>query len=392
MSTKLPVLPRINIPSTLVISGGASRLVGQEAARLRLRRPLLVTDPYLAKLGLDQPVLADLAAEHISAQVFAAVDPDPTVANVEAGLTLLRRFDCDGLIAIGGGSSIDAAKAIAVMSRNAGTLADYMGYHKIPLPGLPLIAIPTTAGTGSEVTKVTVITDTARQVKMMLLDAHLLPTVALVDYELTFSMPPSLTAAVGIDSLTHALEAYVSRKAQPLTDLFALEAAQLIGRHLRRAFEVPGDRVAREAMMRGATLAGIAFSNASVALVHGMSRPIGAYFHVPHGLSNAMLLPAVTRFSIGAECARYATFARHAGLSDAADDTQSGVLLVAALEALNRDLGVPSPQAYGIDRTAYENAVPRMAADAWASGSPANNPRVPTLDEMIALYRECYST
>ncbi len=391
MSTKLPNLSRINIPSSLVISGGASRLVGQDAARLRLTRPLVVTDPYLTQLGLDQQVLADLAAEKITGHVFSGVDPDPTVANVEAGLAMLHDFDCDGLIALGGGSSIDAAKAIAVMSRNKGTLADYMGYHKIPLPGLPLIAIPTTAGTGSEVTKVTVITDTERQVKMMLLDAHLLPTVALVDYELTLSMPRSLTAAVGIDSLTHALEAYVSRKAQPFTDLVALEAARLIGSHLRHAYAAPDNRPSREAMMRGAMLAGIAFSNASVALVHGMSRPIGAYFHVPHGLSNAMLLPTVTRFSIGAAIERYATFARHAGLADAADNSRAGEQLIAALEALNHDLDVPSPRAYGIDQATYEGTLARMAADALASGSPANNPRVPTIEEMVTLYRECYA-
>jgi alcohol dehydrogenase class IV len=389
MTPNVP-LPRVNIPPTLVIGGGASRLVGQEAARLRMRRPLVVTDPYLEKMGLAQRTLDDLAAEKIAGQLFATVDPDPTLANVEAGLELLRSGDCDGVIAIGGGSSIDAAKAIAIMSRNAGPLADYMGYHKIPAPGLPLIAVPTTAGTGSEVTKVTVITDTERQVKMMVLDAHLLPAVALVDYELTLSMPAGLTAAVGIDSLTHAIEAYVSRKASPFTDLIALEAARLIGGNLRTAFHEPQNRAAREAMMSGATLAGIAFSNSSVALVHGMSRPIGAYFHVPHGLSNAMLLPAVTRFSVSAAQARYGTIARHAGLANSSDDTQAGEELIASLEALNREMRVPSPQQYGIDPAKYEQVLPRMAADALASGSPANNPRVPTADEIIALYRQCF--
>ncbi len=383
-------LARLNIPSTLVIGGGASRQVGSEARRLRLQRPLVVTDPFLQKSGLAQRVLDDLAAEGVHGELFADVQPDPTLANVHTGLDRLRQAGCDGVIAIGGGSSIDCAKAVAVMSRNTGSIGDYMGYHKVPQPGLPLIAIPTTSGTGSEVTKVTVITDAERQVKMMLLDAHLLPTAALVDYELTLTMPAGLTAAVGVDSLTHALEAYVSKKANPVTDLVALEAGRLIAGNLRAAFQEPGNRPAREAMMRGATLAGIAFSNASVALVHGMSRPIGAYFHVPHGLSNAMLLPAVTAFSVDAAPERYAHFARHVGCSAAADDATACRELVAELEKLNRDLRVPSPREYGIARERFDEAMAQMAQDALASGSPGFNPRVPTAEEIVTLYRQCY--
>lgn len=391
MTTSLP-LPRLNIPSTLVIGAGASRLVGQEAARLRIKRPLVVTDAYLEKVGLAQQVLDDLAAADIQGTVFARVDPDPSLANVHDGLAALRQSECDAVIAIGGGSSLDAGKTIAVMSRNAGAVADYMGYHKVPQPGLPVIAIPTTAGTGAEVTKAVVITDTERQVKMLLMDAHLLPTAALVDYELSLTMPGPLTVAVGVDSLTHAIEAYVSRKANPVTDLVALEAARLIGANLRNAYEEPSDRTAREAMMLGATLAGIAFSNASVALVHGMSRPIGAYFHVPHGLSNAMLLPAVTEFSVSAATARYATVARHAGLADAADDRVAGDQLVQSLKDLNRDLRVPTPSAYGIDPVKYREVTSQMALDALASGSPGNNPRVPTAEEIVALYERVFGS
>ncbi len=390
MTSSLNV-PRLNIPSTLVIGGGASRLVGQEACRLRLQHPLVVTDPHLKQVGLAQQVVDDLASAKLPAKLFAGVHSDPTTGDVATGLDLLCSAACDGVIAIGGGSSIDAAKAIAILSCNPGTIGDYKGYHKIPQPGLPLIAIPTTAGTGSEVTKVTVITDTEQQVKMMVLDAHLLPTVALVDYELTLSMPAGLTAAVGIDSLTHALEAYVSKKAHPLTDLVALEAARLIAANLGTAFQELHNRPAREAMMRGATLGGIAFSNASVALVHGMSRPIGAYFHVPHGLSNAMLLPAVTAFSISGAPERYARIARHAGFSHAREDPVACQDLIAALTQLNRDLQVPSLKEYGIARAAFERVVGQMAEDALASGSPAFNPRVPTAEEIVELYQQCYS-
>ena len=383
-------LARLNIPPTLVIGSGASRLVGQESARLGFKRPLVVTDPLLQKIGLAQRVLDDLASAGLRGELFAEVQPDPTLANVDAGLHLLRAANCDGIVAVGGGSSIDAGKAIAVMSRNPGRLADYMGYHKIPQPGVPLIAIPTTAGTGSEVTRATVITDTERQVKMLIFDAHVVPAAALVDYELTLSMPAALTASVGIDSLTHAIEAYVSRKANAVTDMVALEAARLIACHIRTVFREPGHRPAREAMMLGATLAGIAFSNSSVALVHGMSRPIGAFFHVPHGLSNAMLLPAVTRFSISSATSRYATIARQTSFADSPDDFRACEQFVQALQELNRDLQVPSPREYGIDAANYDQLLSRMAGDALASGSPANNPRVPCAEEIVALYRECF--
>jgi alcohol dehydrogenase class IV len=200
-----------------------------------------------------------------------------------------------------------------------------------------------------------------------------------------------LTAAVGIDSLTHSIEAYVSRKASALTDLVALEAASLIAANLRVAFVEPGNRAAREAMMLGATTAGMAFSNASVALVHGMSRPIGAFFHVPHGLSNAMLLPEITAFSAPAALERYADCARAMGVAEESEGSQAAVArLLDELRRLNEDLKVPTPRAYGIDRTRYDELLPVMAAQALGSGSPANNPRVPTADEIIELYKRVY--
>jgi alcohol dehydrogenase class IV len=388
--TVLP-FPRVNIPSTLVIAGGSSRLVGTEAKRLGLKRILVVSDAYMDKVGLLKQVVSDIEAAGLFATPFIGVQPDPTVANVDAGLAILRLHKCDGIVALGGGSPMDAAKAISVMSTNAGKIEDFKGLHKIPLAGIPLIAIPTTAGTGSEVTKVTVITDDVKHVKMMILDAHLLPTAALVDFELTMSMPPMLTAAVGIDSFTHALEAYVSKKANPLSDLFALESGRLIAVNLRTAFSEPSNRAAREAMMTGATLGGMAFSNASVCLVHGMSRPIGAHFHVPHGLSNAMLLPAVTKFSVSSAAKRYADFTRHVGLSKNSDDSAACKDLVAALVSINRDLKVPSPKGYGIDAAAYEKVMASMAEEALASGSPGNNPRVPTAAEIVELYKEVWA-
>src|SRR5581483_1121666 len=263
--------------------------------------------------GVAAEIAALLDEAGIAVAVLDSVQPDPTDRNVADGLALLRSQRCEALIALGGGSPIDAAKAIAVLSKNAEPLAQYIGYHKIPQPGLPLIAMPTTAGTGSEVSRAAVITDTQRDIKMMMLSAHLLPAAALVDYELTMSMPPGLTAAVGVDTMTHGIEAYVSRRAHGLTDPIALSCVHLVARHLRTVFSEPHNKEARAGMMLAACQGGMAFSNSSVCLVHGMSRPIGAIFHVAHGLSNAVLLPAVTRFSIPAAVERYAVIARTLG-------------------------------------------------------------------------------
>jgi alcohol dehydrogenase len=274
--------------------------------------------------------------------VYDGVQPDPTDRNVADGLARFHAERCEGIVAVGGGSPIDAAKAISALTINPPPLSQYAGYHKLPRPGAPLIAIPTTAGTGSEVTKVAVITDTERDVKMMLLSVNLLPSVALVDFELTLSMPPALTAAVGVDTLTHGIEAYVSRKAHGLTDALALSCIELVARHLRTAYREPGNLQARSGMMLAACQGGMAFANSSVGLVHGMSRPIGAVFHVPHGLSNAVLLPAVTNFSWSAAPARYAHIARLLGCGvQGGSDEDAARALVAGLEQLNRDLNVP---------------------------------------------------
>jgi alcohol dehydrogenase class IV len=254
------------------------------------------------------------------------------------------------------------------------------------------VAIPTTAGTGSEVTKVAVITDPANDVKMMMLDAHLLPTVALVDYELTLSMPPALTAAVGIDTLTHGIEAYVSRLGGPVTDPIALACVENVARHLETAWSEPGNRAAREGMMIAAMQGGMAFANSSVCLVHGMSRPLGALFHVPHGISNAMLLPAVTRFSIGGAVERYAAISRTMRWARAKDsDEASAHALVDGLVALNARLAIPRlREDTRINAHKFSSSLEKMAADALASGSPQNNPVVPDAAEIVELYRAAW--
>jgi alcohol dehydrogenase class IV len=381
-----------NIPSTVITGAGASLELGGLVQRFGARRVLLVTDAFLEASGLAVRFVDQLERLGIAVQVFAGVQPDPTVLNVQAGLDVLRQSEAEVIVALGGGSPIDAAKAISVLATNPEPLSQYAGSHKIARAGVPLIAIPTTAGTGSEVTKVAVITDTDRDVKMMLLDAHLAPTAALVDYELSMSMPPALTAHVGVDTLTHGIEAYVSRKASALTDPLALACIRLVATNLETAWRDPHHRVARENMALAACQGGMAFANSSVGLVHGMSRPLGAVFHLAHGLSNAALLPTVTRYSLSGAPGRYATIARVMGYAspDAVDEL-AGEALARELENLNTRLGVPRLREIGgIDQRRYEAMLGKMAEDALASGSPQNNPVVPTSSDIVELYRRAW--
>ena len=386
------MISQFNVPATVITGAGASRELAPQLARLGARRVLLVTDAFMESSGLAEVFVRAMEGAGIRVALFAGVQPDPTDANVRDGLRVFGGKQCDAIVALGGGSPIDAAKAIAVLATNSEPLSQYQGYHKVPKAGAPLVVIPTTAGTGSEVTKVAVITDTARDVKMMMLDRHFLPTVALVDFELTLSMPPALTAHVGVDTLTHGIEAYVSRKATALTDPLALTCIRLVAEHLETAWREPGNRAAREGMMLAATMGGMAFANSSVALVHGMSRPIGAVFHVAHGLSNAVLLPAVTRFSLVGAAERYATVARTMGLATGADSAaEAGEKLLAGLTALNERLAVPRlGGCRGVTRERFETLKAKMAMDALASGSPANNPVVPTAEQIVAIYDEAY--
>jgi alcohol dehydrogenase class IV len=383
---------RFDVPIS-ILHGGGSRLRLPELIReLGGSRVLLVTDPGVVQLGVAAEVITILEKADLSVAVFDQVQPDPTDENVVAGVAALQAHSADLVVALGGGSPIDAAKVIAIRLANPAPLPEFMGLHKISRPGIPLIAVPTTAGTGSEASKVAVITDTTRHVKMMMLSAPLLPRAAVVDYELTLSMPKGLTSAVGVDTLTHGIEAYVSKKANALTDPLALKCIELTSRHLQTAWNEPGNRIAREGMMLAATLGGMAFSNSSVCLVHGMSRPIGAVFHLPHGLSNAILLPTVTRFSVEAASERYGTIARTIGCAKTgASDSEACASLISWLEKLNADLELPRlSQCRGVTREVMDSTIEKMASDALASGSPANNPRVPTAAEIVELYRQAW--
>lgn len=386
----------ILMPRIMEVGGGALERLPAVLAGLDAKRPLIITDPMMVELGYVARAEALLQGAGIDYGLFADTVPEPTVDSIMAGVDKMKQGSeqgaYDSLIALGGGSPIDSAKAIGVLTHFGGVIRDYQFPNQASQQGLPVIAMPTTAGTGSEATRFTIITDDANDEKMLCVGIGFMPMAAVVDYELTLSVPARVTADTGIDALTHAMEAYVSQKANAYSDQQALAAMRLIGPNLRTVYHQPDNRDAREAMMLGATLAGLAFSSASVALVHGMSRPIGAFFHVPHGLSNAMLLPAITEFSVVSAPARYATCARTIGIAEPSDhDAEATDQLLAELRALNRELEVPSPGDYGIDKTQYFQAVDTMAEQALASGSPGNNPRVPDQSQIVELYDQVWN-
>lgn len=379
------------IPRIIITGSGSSKQVGEEVRKLGVKKGLLVTDQLLVKLGVLDGIKQALEQSQVLFAIFDKVATEPTVTFVEEGLQAYQENGCDFLLAVGGGSAIDTAKAIAIMATNPGVVADYQGLGKIPKPGRPVIAVPTTAGTGSEVTPFTIITDTRRNVKMLIGSPFLMPEMAIVDPLLTLSLPKSITATTGIDALTHAIEAYVSVKAQLLSDLYCLSAIELIAGNLRRAWLNGNDVEAREKTMLGALQAGIAFANSSVALVHGMARPIGAYFHVPHGASNAALLGVVMDFSLTGNPRRYAQIAQAmgekiSGLTDL-EAARSGA---EAVKKLIKDIRIPSLRELGVAKEKLERLAPQMAEDAMVSGSPANNPRPASKEEIIKLYDEAY--
>jgi alcohol dehydrogenase class IV len=380
------------VPPVLIFGSGAAGQIGEESRKLGGKKGLIITDEVLLKLGVLEGVEQALSKAEIQFAVYSGVFTEPTVDFVNEGVKSYREGGCDFLLAVGGGSAIDTAKAISVMATNGGAIEDFKGANKVAKPGAPLIAVPTTAGTGSEVTQFTIITDTKKDVKMLIASPFLIPAEAIVDPLLTLSMPRGLTAATGVDALTHAIEAYVSVKAQPMSDIFALSAIELISGSLRQAWSNGNNQEAREKTMLGALQAGIAFSNSSVALVHGMSRPIGAYFHVAHGVSNAALLSVVTEFSLIGNPERYARIAKAMGENiEGLTVLEASDVAAEAIARLIEDIEIPTLPELGVEEEKLDKLASQMAEDAIASGSPANNPRQATKEEIVELYKLAYA-
>ncbi|WP_428565573.1 MAG: iron-containing alcohol dehydrogenase [Solidesulfovibrio sp. DCME] len=359
--------------------------VGAEAAGLGKKALVVTGRSSSTKNGSLDRVCGLLKHAGLAATPFPRVESDPSLTTVTAGADLAREHGCDVLVALGGGSAMDAAKGIGCLLANPGELAALEGATGLR-PGPPLIAIPTTAGTGSEVTKVSVLTDTARHYKLLLVGPTLMPSVAILDPELTASMPPAVAAATGMDALTHAVEAYLSKLANPFSDALALAAIEAIAANLPLVVAAPDNTPARAAMLHAQLQAGQAFSNASVGLVHAMSRPMGARFGVPHGVANALLLPVVAAYNRPACPARLARIAQALGRrTDGLDLGRASRLAAEALAELAAELPLPrSLAAVGVDVEDLED----MAREAAENGSSRVNPRRPEVGEILELYRQ----
>lgn len=378
------------IPSHTVVG---TNVLGEAAPLLKKmgNKAFIVTGRHVAVSDMMKQLTALLDENGIGCVIFDGITGEPTDTMIENGVEMLKSSGCDFIIGIGGGSPLDSAKAIAAMAVNEGSIADYNG-KEITGEILPLAAIPTTAGTGSEATKFTVITDSEKGIKMLLKGDVLVPKLAIVDSSFTVGAPKSVTSATGLDALTHAVEAYTSRKAFSMTDTLAVSAVKRIMKYLPIAYKEPDNSLAREQMSIAALEAGICINNSSVTIVHGMSRPIGALFHVPHGMSNAMLLKECLSFAVSGAYEKFANLGRETGVaSDSDSDETATEKFIDSLQSICDVCEIPTLEQYGIDRDEYYSKISKMATDAVASGSPANTVKEVTVDDCIEIYKKLYA-
>lgn len=378
------------MPQKLVYGKDALKNLG-DCAKQHGDKVLIVSDQVMEKLGYLDTITKNLEQAGLPTVSYLGANTEPSDIYVDEALTLFNDNQCEVIVTVGGGSCIDTAKAVAVVATNGGYIGDYMKDKIATKAPVPLIAIPTTAGTGSEVTDVTVINDTTHHIKMMIKQSAFLPKVALVDPALTLTSPQNVTAATGLDALCHSMESYFSRKAQPMTQTFSLAAIEKIMSYLEQAYQDGSNFEARNAMSLAATQAGLAFSNASVTLIHGMSRPIGSLFHVPHGISNAMLLPAVLDYTRDAAIEPLSEIQHHLHPEETGTSAELADRFIQSVKEICQKLAIPNLKDWGIEEKAFEDALDKMAEDALASGSPSNNPKIPTHDEIVELYRICYT-
>lgn len=373
-----------------IISGEHALQQSKEVIRTLGTKALVVSGKVMSRIGNVRIVTNLLDEIGIGWTVYDDITGEPDDVMIDGGVEAYKANGCDFLIAIGGGSPMDSMKAIGALITNPGKIADYMG-KEITNPLPPMVAIPTTAGTGSEATQFTIITDTKTSIKMLLKGTVLIPDVAIVDASFTVSSPKSVTNATGLDALTHAVEGYTSKKASPLTDVYAVDAVKRIFQYLPRAYENGEDMEAREEMILAALEAGVVINNSSVTLVHGMSRPIGANFHVPHGLSNAMLLKVCLTFALDGTYERFADLGRAIGAATEKDNDETAAkAFLDAIIQLCETLEVPTLAEYGVDKEAFFEVMDKMAEDAIASGSPGNTRKTTTKEDVLRMYKELW--
>lgn len=377
------------VPGQMITGAGALEMARDTLGQLG-KKAMIVTDKVMMELGNCAKVEEVLKSQKIEYTIYSEIAGEPTDVMIEKGLAQYKEEGCDFLVALGGGSPIDSMKAIGSLVKNGGNISDYMG-KVIDVEMPPMVAIPTTAGTGSEATQFTIITDTKKDIKMLLKGKVLIPSLAIIDPQFTMTAPPKITAATGLDALCHAVEAYTSRKSQTLSDTFAMSAVKRIFQYLPIAFRDGKNEEARVQMSVAALEAGIAFNNSSVTLIHGMSRPIGALFHVAHGLSNAMLMKECLSFALEGAYDRFADLGRAIGAADGADsDETASAKFQAAVVALTEELETPTLAEFGIDKEAFFNVIEKMAYDAMDSGSPQNTQREITQADIEQMYKNLW--
>ena len=354
------------------------------------RKALIVTDPTMVQLGNTQKLEETLRKAGLESVVYSGITGEPSDKMIEEGLSLYKEAECDCLVAIGGGSALDSMKAIGALVTNGGKITDYMG-KEITKATPPMTAIPTTAGTGSEATQFTIINDTQNNVKMLLKGSVLIPGLAIVDPQFTLSAPKKITASTGMDAFTHAAEAYTSKKATKMSDTFALSAIKRIVKYLPVAYQDGSNVEAREEMAIAALEAGIAFNNASVTVVHGMSRPIGALFHVPHGISNAMLDEKCFEYVLDGAYDRFGDLARAVGrASNDMPAQEAAKAFLKIVQELCSVCEIPTLEEYGIDKDAFFAKLNKMASDAMESGSPSNTRKNLEKEDLIHIYESLW--
>lgn len=377
------------VPGEMITGSGALEQAKTAIGALG-KKALIVTDKVMIELGNCAKVEKILESQGVEYEIYSEIIGEPTDTMIEKGLTRYKEKECDFLVAVGGGSPIDSMKAIGALVKNGGNICDYMG-KVIDVDMPPMVAIPTTAGTGAEATQFTIITDTKKDIKMLLKGKVLIPSIAVIDPQFTMTAPPKITAATGLDALCHAVEAYTSKKAQPLSDTFALSAVKRIFRFLFVAYSDGKNEEARIQMSIAALEAGIAFNNASVTLIHGMSRPIGALFHIAHGISNAMLMKECLSFALEGAYDRFAILGRTIKVANEDDSDQvASEKFLEAVIALTKNLNIPTLEEYGIQKEEFFQVMEKMADDAMESGSPQNTKREVTKADIKQIYRNLW--
>ena len=371
------------IPTVNLMGVGSSNETGEQVKALGAKKVLIVCDGGLFKMGVADKIKDLIVAAGVEALIYPGAEPNPTDKNVHDGLKIYQDNNCDGIVSLGGGSSHDCGKGIG-LTTNGGNIRDYEGVNKSTKPMPPFVAINTTAGTASEMTRFCIITNTDTHVKMAIVDWRVTPNVSIDDPILMAGMPPGLTAATGMDALTHAVEAYVSTIATPITDCCAIKAIELIAGNLRAAVANGADIEARDQMSYAQFLAGMAFNNASLGYVHAMAHQLGGFYNLPHGVCNAILLPAVENFNLISNLKRFADIAKAMGENiDGLSDRDAADLAISSIKKLSADLGIPAGLTeLGVKEADFEV----MANNAMKDACGFTNPKVPTLKDVIAMY------